>query len=205
MGRVFLIRHGEPDWGDEPRYTGTTDVPLGDLGRRQAERVAERLAGERLDAVYSTGLLRTDATAQAIAGGRGLDVTVVAELAEMDFGEWEDLTRGEIEARYGDLLAIRDRDPETVRCPGGENYQDVAARVVPAFRALAGRHAEDSIAVVGHQATNRTILADALGLPLARVRTIAQAPGTLNLIEIREGRLVAVCVNDTCHLEGLER
>ena len=183
MGRIFLMRHGQPDWGDEPRYTGATDVPLGDLGERQARRLAERLAGEHLDAVYSTGLLRTDATAEAITRGRGLRVEIVPELREINFGEWEGLTRAEIEARYGDLLAVRDRDPATVRCPGGENYQDLAARALPAFHALARKHAADAIALVAHQATNRTILAEVLGLPLERVRAIAQAPDYIEFLE----------------------
>jgi broad specificity phosphatase PhoE len=204
MGRIFLIRHGRPDWGDEPRYTGTTDLPLGDLGLRQAERLAESLAGEHFDAVYSTGMRRTDDTAAALARERGLRVEPVAELSEIDFGEWEGLTTAEIQARWPDLFAARGRDPANVRCPGGENYRDLAARALPAFRSLARRHVGDSIAIIAHQAINRTILADVLGLPLERVRSIAQSPAALNRIENHEDGLVVSSINDTCHLKALE-
>ena len=205
MGRIFLIRHGHPDWGDEPRYVGTSDLPLSDLGRRQARSLAGRLAGEHLDAVYSTGLRRTDATAQALARDRGLRVQAVGELAELDFGEWEGLTSAEIQERWADVYAARGRDPAHVRPPGGENYADLAARALPAFHRLAREHADDAIALVAHQATNRVILADLLGLPLERARSIAQAPAGLNLIESHGQRLVVISVNDTCHAEALER
>jgi len=209
MGRILLIRHGQPNWGDEPRYTGRTDLPLSELGERQAQRLAERLAGERLDAIYSTGMRRTDATAEALARERGLSVQTVAELTELDFGEWEGLTASEIKARWPDIYAARWRDPAHVRCPGGENYSDLAARALPAFYRLARRHAEGAVAVIAHQATNRTILADVLGLALERARSIAQAPGAVNVIETgpvesRDGRLVVISINDTCHLEALE-
>jgi len=204
MGRIFLCRHGHPDWGGEPRYTGTTDTPLSDLGRRQADRLGERLSTERLDAVYSTGLRRTDDTAAAIARQHGLSPAVVADLSEVSFGEWEGLTRREIEARWPEVFAARQRDAFHVRCPGGENYDDLAARALPAFRRLAGEHGDHAIAIVAHQATNRTILADVLGLVPARIRSIAQLPAALNVIDNREHGLVVVTVNDTCHLDGLE-
>lgn len=204
MGRIFLIRHGHPDWGGEPRYTGTTDLPLSDLGRRQARCLAERLAAERLDAIYSTGLRRTDDTAAALARERGLSIESVPELAEINFGEWEGLTRAQIEARWPELFAARGRDPANVRCPGGENYRDLTVRALPAFRRLARRHADHSIAIIAHQAINRAILADVLGLLLERVRSIAQAPGALNLIESRGDAFVVISINDTCHLGGPE-
>lgn len=49
MEWVF-VRHGEPAWVRDGR--GVFDPGLTDRGHRQAERLAERLAGERFDAVW---------------------------------------------------------------------------------------------------------------------------------------------------------
>src|SRR5215475_11690790 len=57
--RIYLARHGETDWNAERRLQGRTDVPLNSTGRQQAAKLAERLKGVRLDAVYTSTLSRS--------------------------------------------------------------------------------------------------------------------------------------------------
>ena len=67
MLHLILVRHGETEWNAQRRNQGQSDVPLSEFGRRQAQRVAERLAGQKIDAVYASDLKRAWETAQFIA------------------------------------------------------------------------------------------------------------------------------------------
>ena len=55
---------------------GHGDPPLDPIGHQQAERVAERLAGEDIAAIYVTSLQRTVQTAAPLAARLGLEPIV---------------------------------------------------------------------------------------------------------------------------------
>src|SRR5262245_28683742 len=67
--RIYLARHGETDWNAELRLQGTSDIPLNSKGRQQAAKLAERLKGIHLDAVYCSTLSRSRETATIVRGG----------------------------------------------------------------------------------------------------------------------------------------
>ena len=92
MIRVLLVRHGETDWNAQRRYQGQTDVPLNEAGRRQADALAERLAGEEISAVLSSDRQRARQTALAIAAPHGLPVQEEPRMCEIALGDWEGLT-----------------------------------------------------------------------------------------------------------------
>ena len=85
--RIFLARHGQTDWNLEGRLQGGTDIPLNATGRQQAARLAERLKGIHLDAVYSSALARSRDTAQIVVGSDTL--TSNARLNERRLGKFE--------------------------------------------------------------------------------------------------------------------
>src|SRR3954469_18439411 len=95
MTELLLVRHGETDWNAEGKLQGHTDRPLNDYGRRQAEALAERLAEERVDAVYARDLARTRETAEIVGARLGLPVVLDPDLRERNWGTWEGLTPGE--------------------------------------------------------------------------------------------------------------
>jgi len=101
MTELILIRHGETDWNRELRFQGQLDVPLNATGLEQARRVAERLAGEPLDALFSSDLQRALQTARALAQRAGHDEPLLeAGLREQHFGMVEGLRVPEIQQRY---------------------------------------------------------------------------------------------------------
>jgi broad specificity phosphatase PhoE len=87
--RLIVIRHGESVYNDQKRFTGQADVPLSPLGKRQAAALGERLAGEHLDAIVSSDLLRARDTAEAIASYHALPVYEDSDLRELALGEWK--------------------------------------------------------------------------------------------------------------------
>ncbi|HYV02049.1 MAG TPA: histidine phosphatase family protein [Actinomycetota bacterium] len=84
---VHLIRHGRTGLNAEGRFRGRRDVPLDDMGRREAARAAPTLADLGLVAVYTSPLRRAVATAEAIARVAGADVIVQGGLIDLDYGD----------------------------------------------------------------------------------------------------------------------
>lgn len=147
MGRLVLVRHGEAEGNSEHRFIGQTDVPLTDLGRRQAEAVGLRLRQVEIARVVSSDLSRTRDTAAAIAAVSGHDVEEDPGLREIHNGEWAGLTPDEIGAGWPDLYG-RYRGGEDVPRPGGETWADVRHRVLEVLRRLLG--ADGTSVVVSH-------------------------------------------------------
>jgi phosphoserine phosphatase len=150
MTTILLARHGETDWNLNRRVQGHSDTPLNDTGRTQAQALGEELAGERIDAVYSSDLVRAHETARAVAEPRGLSVTAIRDLRERHFGTWEGLTDNEIFARF-------DPAPDT-SWGDGETREEMAARVLDALRRIAAAHPESRVLVVSHGGPLRAVL-----------------------------------------------
>jgi probable phosphoglycerate mutase len=159
---LILVRHGETDWNRESRFQGHADPPLNDLGRRQSAELAETLAGQGVDRVYTSPLRRASETAAIVAGRLGLEAEAVEGLREIDVGSWSGLTRDEIAERFPDAWAGW--------LDGGHGFEDgetseaLGARVIPALLALAAGHPGEVVVVVTHGGPSRVAQAHAAGI-----------------------------------------
>jgi len=148
--RVLAVRHGETAWNVENRIQGQLDIALNDLGRWQAQRLAAALAGETVDAIYTSDLRRTVETAAPTARGRRVAAAADAGLRERGFGVFEGLTFGEIEQRWPEQSARwRRRDPE-FGAEGGETLSEFYARSVATTIRLAAAHPGQTVMIVTH-------------------------------------------------------
>jgi probable phosphoglycerate mutase len=140
MPILYYVRHGETDWNVEQRLQGHRDTALNARGRIQAAHCSGVLAdllacGGRaaVDCAYvSSPLKRALETMELLRAGLQLpaqDYAVEGRLIEISFGDWEGLTLAEIEARWPNAVAERERDKWGFTPPGGESYRDVTARV----------------------------------------------------------------------------
>jgi phosphoserine phosphatase len=200
--RLFLVRHGETESNRQGLALGRADVPLNDLGRRQAGQLAAALADESLAAVYASPLQRTLDTARPIAAAHDLTVAIEPAFIEMDVGEVEGLTFSELRERYPQLLETwASAEGPQSPMPGGERLVDVQQRATRAVQSLAERHAEGAICVVTHNFVILSLLADVLAIDLAGFRRLRHAVGAITTLELRAGRPARVLrLNDTCHL-----
>ena len=163
---LYLARHGETLANSEHRFSGKRDTPLTEKGLAQAHAVGEILKREvglrpRLDFVASP-LARARRTMEIVRGVLGLaeaGFTTDARLQEIDLGDWDQLTDEEARARDPALFAARGADKWKVHVPGGENYEEVAARVTPWVECLRA----DTFAV-SHGALTRILRGLFLGL-----------------------------------------
>jgi alpha-ribazole phosphatase len=192
---LYLIRHGEVEHAADRRFVGHTDVPLSAAGLLQVDALARRLAGEPIEAVYASDLRRARQSAGPLAAARGVEPVVVPALREMAMGRWEGLTFGEIRERDPEALAQWLADLAGCAFPGGENLAELRSRVMPALAAILERHAGGRVAVVAHGGTNRVILAEALGMPLAHLLRLAQDYAGWSLLEYRAGGAVLHTLN----------
>ena len=102
--RFIFVRHGETEWNVTGRYQGQTDVPLSEKGRAQAEALGKRFADIHVDEVYSSPLKRAYDTARAIAEPKGLPIHKVDGIKELNFGEWDGLTKEQLTEQFGEAF-----------------------------------------------------------------------------------------------------
>lgn len=203
MPRLILARHGETDWNAERRYQGIQDIPLNARGMAQAAALAERLAKERVDAIYASDLQRARGTAQAIAAPRGLPVRADPRLREIAFGAWEGLTYDEIQAQYPADLARWLADPEGCPPPGGESLAQLGERVESLMRDIAAEHRHQTVLVVAHGGSLQTLLCLALGLELTGRWRFRLDPASVSEVHLYpEGAIISL-LNDCHHLEEI--
>ena len=141
MATLLLVRHGETDWNAQHRWQGHADVPLNARGREQAQRLAEELASQGVDAIYASDLSRARDTAEIVGERLGVPVVLDPDLREIDVGSREGLTGEEV----GDAPWDGERDVRH-----GE-------RTLRAVRTIAERHPGQRVVVVSHGGSLRRI------------------------------------------------
>jgi broad specificity phosphatase PhoE len=199
--RLFLVRHGATNLTAEDRYSGDGGVDLSEEGRWQAQRLAERLAGERIEAVYCSLMRRARDTAQILAAPHQLAPIAREGLREISHGHWEGMTRDEVERSYPEEYATWESDPFTFAPAGGESGLLVLARALPVIRDIVVAHAGQRVLVVSHKATLRLLISSLLGFdPRGYRDRLDQAPACLNLVDFKDPvRARLALFNDTSH------
>jgi broad specificity phosphatase PhoE len=143
---MLLVRHGESTWNAVRRWQGQADPPLSERGERQARNAA--LAARHhgpFDVIVTSMLQRARRTGELISSGLGVQLgTAISGLSERSAGEWEGLTRGEIEGQFPGFLA-EDRRP-----PGYESDASIVERSAEALRLIQVDHPGATVLVISH-------------------------------------------------------
>lgn len=199
---IVLVRHGETIAArpDEPfeLLEGQGDPPLAPEGMEQARRVADRLAGTRIDAIYVTTLRRTHETAAPLAARVGLEPVVEGDLREVALGEWEGgLYREKVLSGDPMALEMLARQRWDV-VPGAESNEALGERLRRGISAIAAAHPGGRVVAVSHGGAIAMILSMATGSsPFAFV---AVDNGAISTIVVSGERWVLRGYNDVCHL-----
>ena len=167
MLQLFFVRHGKTEWNSQHRYQGQSDVPLSDLGRRQAESLAHHLIGEKFDAIYASDLERAWETARMIGEKVGTKIVSEPRLREMNFGIIEGLTFDEAQTQYPQVIAAWLKDYNQPP-PGGEALDAFSARVLSLIDDLQKKHTDQRVLLVAHGGTLSELVRLVLGLPAER-------------------------------------
>ena len=204
--QILLIRHGETPWNRIKRMQGHLDIPLADTGVMQAKQLAERFAreargGARLDAIYSSDLLRAQHTAAPIADALGMSVQLREGLRERHYGQFQGYDHGEVAQRFPDAFADwQTRNPDFAPL-GGESQRMFFARVIATVTALAQAHRGERIACVAHGGVLDCVYRYAHGLPLERPREHALLNTSVNVVDFEDESARVVEWADVAHLQ----
>lgn len=197
MTRMVLVRHGQPVEEMRGRCYGRLDVGLSSAGRLQAERAARFLAEAPLLRIYTSPRQRAMESAAPLAELKGMAVDTEAAFREIDFGLFEGLSYEEAEQRYPAVYAEWMAHPTRVRFPEGESYPEMRERVLSAGRVLRTRHAGETFVLVSHGGVNRTLLAEALGMPDANLFRMEQGYASVNIIDFYGDEPIVKLMNMT--------
>jgi len=201
MLSLHFIRHGQTEFSRENLFCGTIDPPLTSLGRAMADSIAESYANMKWQAIYTSTLQRTIATAAPLAQRVGIAIRKEPALGEIAYGEWEGKSQEEIAARFPAQFQRWIDDPASHGTPGGETAFQVAARALPVIDRIREEHADGNVLVVSHKATIRIIVCALLGMPLGRFRDRVACPtASLTTFEFGERGGMLVRLGDVSHL-----
>ena len=200
MLRLLLVRHGETRWNEERRVQGAgSDTELNERGRAQAEQLTQALKGEDLSAVYSSPLRRARYTAETISRYHNLEAKLEPRLKEIDAGELESRMVDSLGYNLSQFL-VPEAGGKMPDLPGGEGLDDLQERAWGAIQSILDAHDGGQVVVVSHYFTILTIICRALGFPLAAVRRMRAAPGSISTIGFSEQGPMLFSLNDICHI-----
>ncbi len=210
MTEIILVRHGQTAWNLGEVFRGRADVPLDETGRKQAELLAGYLDSRKLVAALSSPLVRALETAEAVAVRHGLKVEVSPGLTDIDFGEWQGLSRAEVKDRYSNAYATWRNHPDQVTIPAGESLAEVRQRAMAVVTDLVS--GAEGAAVVGDDrailiATHRVVLkllaCAMLGLDDSHFWSFRLDTAGTTVFSHHDGRFVLNSCNVTAYLEPL--
>ncbi|HEY8172875.1 MAG TPA: histidine phosphatase family protein [Dehalococcoidia bacterium] len=198
--RLVLVRHGETEHNRRQVSLGRADVRLNERGIAQAKALAASFDAAP-DAVYASPLSRARDTAAAIAGRWGVAATPDDGLIEMDVGEMEHLTSGELRERYPEFLkGWMSADRGDITMPGGsESLRGVQHRAWASLERIAATPA-GTVVIVTHNFVILTAVCRALNLPLAESTRIRIALAGKSVIDITKDFASLLQLNDVSHL-----
>lgn len=200
MSRLLLVRHGKTKLHQTDRFWGSTDVPLSDEGIRQVEQISERLAREKISAVYTSTLSRARLTGEIIAARHQLTVSTIEELCECNFGFIEGLTFKEIRRKYPDL-AEELNTGRAVAFPGGENIADLDSRVRQFLTQLEDIKPKETIVIAAHGGPLRLLICYLLGIDVGHWLQFHIDHASLSIVETSPNMSVLNLLNDVSHLK----
>jgi ribonuclease H / adenosylcobalamin/alpha-ribazole phosphatase len=197
---TVLLRHGQTTMSVQKRYVGRSDVPLTDLGVRQAVAAAKRLASAGLDVIMTSPLRRAVQTAEEVAAATGAPVVADEGFRETDFGAWEGQTFAEVRERWPTEMTAWLADP-AVAPPGGESFTEVSERVTAALHRVLAARDRQAVLIVSHVTPIKMLVARALLAPPAALFRMHLDVAALSEIDwYADGTAVLRSFNDTGHL-----
>lgn len=197
--RILLIRHGINDYVKKGLLAGRTPgVHLNADGQAQAQAVAERLAGEKIAAVYTSPLERCRETAAPLAERLGLELHLLDDVKETDCGEWTGQALEEL--RKAETWQQVQINPSGFRFPGGESMLEIQARMVVALERLSRERQGETIAVFSHSDPIKLAVAFYVGMPLDLFQRLDVSPASISELDFSPLRVRLVRLNDCAHV-----
>lgn len=201
MSKLLLVRHGDTEFNSARRFQGHSDIELSTAGYRQAERLRDRLAAEKIDIIFSSDLKRALVTAELISSRHRVSLITCPELREINYGKLEGLTFEEISRFYPEIANWCVNWSLQLRFPGGESFDELKERVSRFLDRLKQHASEQTILIVAHGGPLRLMVCYLLGIELWHWQQIRLDNASLSIVDIYPEVAIISLLNDTSHLK----
>ena len=148
--KIALVRHGETVYNQIGKLQGISNIPLSDEGRRQCKKLKGKIKDKKYDICFSSPLIRTMETAMILVGDKVL-INPDNRLIER--------TLGDLEGQFREKYDYKKYWDYNLNCgdQGVEKVQDIFKRCESFIDYLKENYSDNSILIVTHGATLRTI------------------------------------------------
>lgn len=202
MVRFIIVRHGLTDFNRLKKYQGQHESNLDPIGIEQAEVTASAVASRyTVDAIYSSDLSRAIRTAEPFAKHFSIPINTDPEFREVDVGEWTLQLISDVEKNYPDLLLSYRSSVGEFRFPGGESFEDTEKRASEALKRIAEKHDGQTVLIVSHGGTIRTMICHLLGYPIKELHRVSSVRNaSVTVAEYENGKAEILLRGDISHL-----
>ncbi len=199
---VYLIRHGQTEWNALGIMQGQKDVMLNDVGHRQAQILAKRLANTKFTAIYSSDLKRASDTAATVAALQNLSVKLDKRLRERCFGIFEGCTKVELIEKHPETYQLFLDGKDGAVVPGGEAEREIQNRTIECLTEIAQHHTGEKILVITHGGIIKRFTKYVLGIENTSGRISAIINTAINIFQYENGKWALRTFGDTAHIES---
>ena len=202
MTYIYLVRHCEAMGNQKRHFQGSTDCDISEIGAKQLEYLKARFSNIKLDAIYSSPLLRAQKTAQAVSYGKGLEIITRKNLAELDGGVVEGKPFVEAFNAIPGLADAWNNHPQDFAPEGGEAMKDAYVRIYDEILALARQNRNKTIAAATHGGVLRCLMCRVLYYDITRLKDVPWCENTaVTLLKIDDDDKIGVeFFNDYSHV-----
>lgn len=187
MTTLIFVRHGQSQANLARVFTGHSDIPLTELGLRQAENTATFLHDYPIERVYASDLTRAMQTAEPTARDHGLEVIPSRGMREIFAGKWEGNTFERLLEIYGKDYEAWIHDCGRAHPDGGESVVELSHRIYAEFDRLVAENRGRCIAVFSHATPIRLLCARWQGVPVEELSRVAWVPNaSVSVVDIDE-------------------
>ena len=207
MVKIIIIRHGQSIGNLNRVFLGHTNLDLSDLGYKQANRTAEQLAGEKIDVIYSSDLIRALNTALPHANIRGIDVIRNEKLREAYVGAWENMHVDEIIEKWGREVFVDQwkNNFGSFTFPGGESTRAAGKRFYDEIVHLCEQNIGKTILISSHAAIIRSFWGIISGLTCDEVSVMVPFPtnASYSICYYKNGQISPFSYSNDEHLSDV--
>jgi len=191
---IYLLRHGETEYGKEKRYLGHTDCELSNNGKDQAKNLASIFSENKIiiDSIFSSDLIRCKDTVNIAFPKR--NVIFLKELREINMGEWDGLTFDEVKSKYAEDYKYRGENIAEFAPKNGESFSQCQKRAIAIFKSIINS-TKGNIVICSHSCFMRTLLCNFLNKDLIDMFHIKQNYGCINIITVKENNFFVNGIN----------
>lgn len=191
---IYLLRHGETEYGKEKRYLGHTDCKLSEEGKEQAKDLADTFARNKviIHNIFSSDLARCKDTINIVFPNQ--KVTFLEQLREINMGDWDGKTFDEVKSKYFDDYKKRGENIGGFIPRNGESFEQCQNRAVAVFRHIINS-TKGNTAICSHAGFIRTLICSILNKDLTDMFNIKQNYGCINIITVDENNILVKGVN----------